>query len=182
MGVSHQKENNNIIWFDEMIYNKENKNFFNQLKLLFNNIKGYQSLDEGFENFYRNKENKNFQIVLVIISGKLFGRYIKKLKENINKIINIPYTYIFTSSNFKKLLLKEIPDKNHELCYDTMVRVNNGFYNPGGVYDDFDYLLEDFKMKIKVIKSSRNVKARDEDKINYEGVLTFEYLEKEEDL
>ena len=36
-------------------------------------------MDEGFENFYRNKEDKNFQIVFVIISGKLYGRYIKKI-------------------------------------------------------------------------------------------------------
>ena len=41
-----------------------------------------------------------------------------------------------------------------------MIRVNNGFYNPGGVYDDFDYLLEDIKMKNKVIKSSSNVKNK----------------------
>ena len=30
--------------------------------------------------------------------GKAFGSYVRKLKENINEIINIPYTFIFTSN------------------------------------------------------------------------------------
>ena len=184
MGNTGQNSNNNIkvIWFDEMINNEENKNHFQQFKSFFNNIKGYQSLDEGFENFYENKQEKNFQLVFVIVSGKLFGRYIKKIKYNINKIINIPYTYIFTSFKYKKVLLNQIQDKEHVLSYDTMIKVNDVFYNPGGVYDNFDYLFKDIKIKIGNIESSINVKPRINDKLNYEGVLTFEYLEGEEDL
>jgi len=82
---------------------------------------------------------------LVIVSGRLSGRYIRKIKENINKIINIPYTFIFTSSNFKSVLLGIIPDKEQKKSYDTMMTVNNGFYNPGGVFDDFNVLLNEMK-------------------------------------
>jgi hypothetical protein len=124
-----------IIWFDENVYSNENKKYLIQLKSLFHYTKEYQFLNEGFENFYG--KSQQFQIIIVIISGKLFGRYIKKIKENINKIINIPYTYIFTSNNFKNVLLQEIIDKEHILSYDTMIAVNDGFYNPGGVYDNF---------------------------------------------
>ena len=135
-----QKNNIKVIWFDEKIKNVENQNNFKQLKSFFNNIEQYEELDKGFENFYlQNNENKNeFKIILVIVSGRLFGRYIKKLQDNINKIINIPYTFIFTSYNFKKILLSQIPDKEHILSYDTMIMVNDGFYNPGGVYDNFE--------------------------------------------
>ena len=176
-----------VIWFDDLINDDYNQECFKQLKSIFNNTKGYQSLDKGFEYFYnayKKNENENeFEIIFVIISGKLFGRYIEKLKANINKIINIPYTFIFTSLNFKKILLNKLPDKEHILSYQTMISVNDGFYNPGGVFDDFDELL--YEMKLITKKLDENIKIeRRREKINnnYEGVLTFEYLEKEEDL
>ena len=169
-----------VIWFDELINDDYNQDCFKQLKTIFINLKGYQSLDEGFENFYKS----DFQIIFVIISGKLFGRYIEKLKVNINKIINIPYTYIFTSLYFKEILLNKSPDKEHILSYDTMISVNDGFYNPGGVFDDFDELLYEMKLIMGKIDSNINIQQRIREKNNYdyEGVLTFEYLEKEEDL
>ena len=184
MGISGDKNNiTKVIWFDEHIKNKENQKFFKQLKSTFVNTKGYQLLDEGFENFYISNNNKNnFKIKFVIVSGKLFSRYIKKIKENINKIINIPYTFIFTSINFKKVLLQLIPDKEHILSYNTMISVNNGFYNPGGVFDDFDELLNEIKMIKEKIISNFMIEPRIKDKINYEGLLTFEYLDSEEDL
>ena len=76
------------------------------MKTLLKNVKGYNDLlDEGFVIFYKN----NFEIIYVI-SERLFGKYIKKINRNINRIINLPYTYIFTSSSFKKVLLKELLD------------------------------------------------------------------------
>ena len=77
--------------------------------------KGCQTLDEGFNDFYHNENGNEFKIVFVVVSGRLFGRYIRKLKENINKIINIPYAYVFTSSNFRKELLQQENDKEHIL-------------------------------------------------------------------
>ncbi len=167
----------NILWFDENINNNANQLYFNQMKKLFKNVKGYNDiLDEGFEIFYKN----NFEIIYVIVSGRLFTKYIKKINSNLNRIINLPYTYIFTSSNFKKILLKELPDTKHILSYDTMIEIKDDFYNPGGVYDDFDELLNE--LKNKEINSNLEVKPRIEDKINYEGILTFEYLNNKEDL
>ena len=76
------KNANNIkaIWFDEHINNKENQEFFKLLSSNINESKGYESLNEGFELLYKNI-NKDFEIILVIVSGRLFGRYIKKLKR-----------------------------------------------------------------------------------------------------
>ena len=179
------KDKNNdikVIWFDEQINNEENKDYFKQLKSKFNKSERYELLDEGFNNLYKNNNDNDFKIIFVIVSGRLFGKYIKKIKDNINKIINIPYTFIFTSSNYKKLLLKLIPDRDHILSYDTMMTLNNGFYNPGGIYDDFDKLFNEIKIINEKILSNINIKQRIKDKINYEGILTFEYLESEEDL
>ena len=167
-----------IIWFDENIKNEENTSYFKKLQDNFNYFNGYQSLDKGFKKFY----NLKFSTIFVIVSGRLFGRYIRKIKENIHKIINLPYTYIFTSPNFKKALLRQIHDKEHIISYDTMINANDGFYNPGGIYDDFDELLDDIKMTIKKIDSNNKIYSKINEKINYEGLLTFEYLESEEDL
>lgn len=96
--------NNNIklVWFDENINIGQNEKYLKQLKCLTNQTKEYKLLDEGFENFYGKDKEYTFRIVIVIVSGRLFGRYIKKIKDNINKIVNIPYTYIFTSYYLKK--------------------------------------------------------------------------------
>ena len=86
------------IWIDEKINNDENKLYYHRLKTSFCNFKGYNDLvDEVFKLFYDENE---FKIIYVIISGRFFGKYIQTIKDNINKIINIPYTYIFTSNYF----------------------------------------------------------------------------------
>ena len=172
---------NRLIWFDENIYNENNKMLFNKLKNNFPNLKGFQSLDEGFEYFYQNSR-RNYDIILVVVSGQLFGRYVKKINENLNKIINIPYTFIFTSINFKNILLNSLCDTYHILSYDTKVNVNSGFYNPGGVYDCFENLLRKIRALCKKMSLTNKINHRLEDKLNYEGLLTFEYLQSEEDL
>ena len=172
---------NRLIWFDENIYNENNKILFNKLKNNFPNLKGFQSLDEGFVNFYQNS-NRDYNIILVVVSGKLFGRYVKKINENLNRIINIPYTFIFTSTNFKNILLNSLYDTYHILSFDTKVNVNNGFYNPGGVYDCFENLLRKIRALCKKMSLTNKINHRLEDKLNYEGLLTFEYLQSKEDL
>ena len=171
-----------VIWFDESISKEENQDYLKELRSNFSIFDGYNSLEQGFDNFYQRKRDNEFTIIITIVSGRLFGRFMKKLKANINKIINIPYIYIFTSVCFKKLLLNEISDKNNIMSYDTINSVNHDFYNPGGVYDDFDKLLIAIKSIIKQIDSNVLIKPRINEKINYEGALTFEYLESEEDL
>jgi len=183
MGSSgDQKHKIKVIWFDEQINQKENQNYFKQLKSTFKRSESYRLLDEGFDNFYKNNNENDFKIIIVIVSGRLFGRYIKEINDNINEIINIPYTYIFTSPNYKNVLLKLMPDKEHNLSYNTKIEINSRFYNPGGVYDDFDNLLNKMKILSEKIVSSIRIKQRDKDKINYEGIFTFEYLSNEEDI
>ena len=119
----------------------------------------------------------------MIVSGKFFSNYIQKIKVNINRIINIPYTYIFTSTYFKNMLLKKIQDEQHIISYDTMVEIGDRFFNPGGVYDNFYQLFDDLNNKILNSNNSIfNLRIRKENKINYEGIFTFEYLKNEEDL
>ena len=116
------------------------------MKTTFSNFKGYNDLlDEAFNLFY---DSSKFEIIYVIISGSFFSNYIQKIKVNINRIINIPYTYIFTSTYFKNVLLKKIPDEQHIISYDTMIEIGDRFFNPGGVYNNFYQLFDDLNNKI----------------------------------
>ena len=168
--------NIDIIWFDENITNSENKKYINDLKLIVNSCLSYNDLEEGFKNYYSNI----FTPIFTIVSGKLWGRYLQLLKKNINKIINIPYTVIFTSKRFRNILIQKTPEEEHILSYDTLNEINDSFYNPGGVISSFNEL----KSKIESFKLGKKdkVQKRKIDKKNFEGVLTFEYLESEDDL
>ena len=71
---------------------KKTYRLFKALNSLYKNT-GYNSLDAGFKDFYSKGNRDDFKINnIVIVIGKLFVRYVRKLKENINKIINISYT------------------------------------------------------------------------------------------
>ena len=165
-----------IIWFDEGINTDENQNYIKEFKPLVNTLEAYDNLDKGFDKFYEDK----FITIFTIVSGKLWGRFLRMFKENINKIINIPWVVIFTSEKFKNILLQKEPDEKHILSYDTINGVNDSFYNPEGIVASFKELKE------KILSFSRGfnckIKKRTVDKKNFEGVLTFEYLQNEEDL
>ena len=93
-----------LIWFDENSKSKNNQKILEQFKPLFNRFKEYTSIDEGFKELYKNE----YKFIYLLISGRLFGKFIKKLKENLNEIIVFPYIIIFTSSKYQKDLLNII--------------------------------------------------------------------------
>jgi hypothetical protein len=66
------------------------------------------------------------------------------------------------------------------MSYDTLVDIGDPFYNPGGVVS----CIEDLIAKIESLEISYKFKAKTRliNKYQYEGLLTFEYLENEEDL
>ena len=176
--ITYAKKNSNIdvIWFDENINNSENKSYIEKIKPHLNSFSAYDNLEEGFSNFY----SKTFNLIFTIVSGKLWGRFLQLFMENINKIINIPYVIIFTSQRFKDILLQNKIDDEHILSYDTLNKINDPFYNPGGVITSYEEIIE--KIKLFKIGSEYKIKLRKGEKHNYEGLLTFEYLQNEEDL
>jgi len=71
-------------------------------------------------------------------------------------------------------------DEKHSLSYDTLNKINDPFYNPGGVISSFEGLVE--RIKLFKVGEEYKIKIREIEKRNYEGILTFEYLQNEEDL
>ena len=171
-----ENKNAKVIWFDENINSLENQKIFNKIKFKVDSCLAYDNLEKGFKNYYSNI----FAPIFTIVSGKLWGRYLQMFMKNINKIINIPYVAIFTSERFQNILLQIKPDEEHILSYDTINQINDPFYNPGGVISSYSTLMnkiESFKLGQKY-----GIKKRKIEKLNFEGVLTFEYLQNEDDL
>jgi len=97
--ISMKTSNNNIkvVWFDENINDIQNQIIIRQIEPLINSCSAYDNLEEGFSHYY----SDSFSLILTIVSGKLWGRYLQFFMKNINKIINIPYVIIFTSESLK---------------------------------------------------------------------------------
>ena len=81
--MSNTEEDNNlhldIVWIDEKIKNLENQNYFEEMKLIFQNIKinTFNNLDEGFNYLLK----LNFKTIFIIISGSLYTKYYYKLRK-----------------------------------------------------------------------------------------------------
>ena len=73
------KFNLDIMWIDQNIFNSENQSYLENMKINYPNIKikPFDNLDEGFKAILE----LEFISIFVIVSGRLFGRYIKKLKR-----------------------------------------------------------------------------------------------------
>ena len=174
--VAKRNNNINLVWFDENINYSENQSYIKKIKPFLHSCLTYNNLEEGFTNFY----STNFTLIFTIVSGKLWERYLQLLMKNINKTIIILYTTIFTSNNFKEILLQNKPDEKHLLSYDSLNKINDPFYNPGGVISSYKELIN--KIDLFKIGPEYKINKRGLEKRDYEGIFTFEYLENVEDL
>ena len=167
---------NLFVWIDENYKNKENSSYLNLLKKNNNlSIICFDNIDEAF-NFLLLKEKLNnedeinklkFNAIYILISGRLYPDYYKKLKENIINIIFIPICCIFTSLK----LLKEI-----EANKITYKEINSPFYNKEGIKTNFIECIKSFE-KFNIFYKSKSINLTHK-KINksYDGCLTFEQI------
>ena len=120
---------NQLIWIDEKIENKENIKFSENLKSKFEelNLIKCDSLEKGFDEIFK----INFELVYIIVSGRLFEKYIIKLKNNYNILKTIPLTMVYTSDNFKKELMGKVETNYAPFIIKTII--NDSFINPGGI-------------------------------------------------
>ena len=148
----------NVIWFDENFDNEENTEYINELKDYKNlKIRCFKEIEEGMKYI----KSIEFQETNIIISGKLYGKFIIKFKEELKDIYIIPKIIIFTK-NKDEFLKKNDEYKNY---------INNSFYNLGGIKVIFKD-IKDFILK------PLNKPQREEEI----GNLTFEYIDCKEKL
>ena len=149
----------NVIWFDENYDNEENTGYINELKGYHNlKIKCFKDIEEGMKYI----KTIEFVETNIIISGRLYGKFIDKFKEELKDIYIIPKIIIFTKN--KDTFLK---NNNEYKNY-----IDNSFYNLGGIKTIFKD-IKDFILK----PLNKKIMNRDD-----EGHLTFEYIDCEEKL
>ena len=149
----------NIIWIDPNADNEENRGYLKDLQSYnYFKIKCFKNIDEAI-NIIKKIE---FEETYIILSGRLYIKFIEKFKENLKDVYIIPKIIIFTENK----------DKFIEYNKEYSNILNHPFYNLGGIKTSFDEI-------IKFILNPINKKILNRDD---EGQLTFEYIDSKEKL
>ena len=163
----------NIFWLDQKVDNEFNQICLKNIKYEFSDlVLSIKEFKEESEFFDIIKEIK-FEIYIVIVSGLKFPKYIELLKKT--NLYSIPLTIIFTSN--KDELKKKIDEKYKSYLEDK-------FYNPLGIVDEFDDLKKSLKCIFNELKENLNkIKLSNLEGIkNYQNCFTFEYIDDENKL
>ena len=154
-----------IYWIDKDINNKENLQHQKYFKSQLGNfmLKTYKNIQEFFSEIIQIK----FKIIFVVVSGDLYSDYYFELKKIRKELTSVLLTIIFTSKQFKKILLKEEENK-YEIKPEILNSIKDSYYNYGGVTADKDDV-------VNFIKAFLGLKYKPD--LDYSNALTFEMIE-----
>ena len=169
----------NVIWFDEHIDYNDNKSYLSELNSLGYNVRYFKNIDEGFKYIQTIK----FETTKIILSGKLYIRFIKKFIDNLNEIYVIPKIIIFTKNKSGFLKFTKL---NENI-------VNHPFFNFGGIRTSITEIISFLKDEIaqdRVKKDNLNFEENLKDKefLEYRLTskdnvsLTFDYIDSNQKL
>ena len=145
--VSIEYNPENVIWIDENVDNEENTGYLKELNALGYNVQCFKNVDEGFDLV----KSIRFESTKIIISGRLYIKFVKKFIDNINEIYVIPKIIIFT-------LNKERFIKSNKANEDL---INHPFFNCGGIKviitDVISFLKDEIvQFRVQKIKKDEN--------------------------
>ena len=126
-------------------------------------LKTYKNIQEFFSEIIQIK----FKIIFVVVSGDLYSDYYFELKKIRKELTSVLLAIIFTSKQFKKILLKEEENK-YEIKPEILNSIKDSYYNYGGVTADKDDV-------VNFIKAFLGLKYKPE--LDYSNALTFEMIE-----
>ena len=147
----------NLIWIDSNLDTNENKRILETLSSKLNVIK-CNNIKQAFNHILKIQ----YQTVFVVISGKFYNDYIKELNINIDKIICIPISIIFTTQNMENFFLGK-EKLNFPLSEETKKSINHPFYNPGGIAvieKPLFYFIEKYTLNFPIL--NKNLKKKKE--------------------
>lgn len=160
-----------LIWIGKIKDKDENDAYLNLIKREFkeiiNRIKFIQFNDNEVEkgvNYII--ESLKFKVIIVIINGSLFDSYINLLSQKIDELCCFPLSIIFTRN-------KSEFENN---CIN-IKKLNDSLYNPGGVFDYFNPIIDFMKKYVEKEVPRRPRNSRDNPK-DYAECYSFEYIEK----
>ena len=151
-----------LIWIDKIIDNNENQGYIKIMKDKYNiECKQFKDVESAFQYMMNSLK---FKVIALMVSGSFFPTYIEAFDKYKNKLTTIPLTIIFTSSISKVKAQYKYKD-----------RLEDPFYNPGGVHVSFGPVEEYIKklMKTEIPKIPCNPK---DNPTNYEKCYSFEYV------
>ena len=177
--VSIEYNPENVIWIDEKVDNEENTGYLKGLNTLGYNVQCFKNADEGFELIKTIK----FESTKIIISGRLYFKFIKKFIDNLNTLYVIPKIIIFT-------LNKERFIKSNKANEDL---INHPFFNYGGIRVIISDVIS--FLKDEIVQNRVQRVRKDDNKINDNSILldnrlkmkdnaklTFEYIDSNQKL
>ena len=137
----------NVIWIDGNIVEKEYVKYLKNIES--NNslkVQAFKNTDDAL-NYMKNLK---FQETKVILSGRLYSKFIKDFKENLKEIFIVPKIIIFTSN------------KDNFIKYnEEYLNSENAFYTFGGIATTFREITLFLK---NAPPSEKNMKIYDENK------------------
>ena len=177
--ISIEYNPENVIWIDEIVDNEENTGYLKDLNSLGYNVQCFKNVDEGFDYI----KDIKFESTKIIISGRLYIKFIKKFIDNMNYLYVIPKIIIFTRD--KERFLKR--NKANEDIID------HPFFNYGGIrviIDDVISFLKDeiVQYRVKKEREDENKNINNNEfldnrlKNKDDAKLTFEYIDSNQKL
>ena len=169
----------NVIWIDENVDNFENTGYLKELNSLGYNVQCFKNVDEGFDLV----KSIKFESTKIIISGRLYFKFIQKFIDNLNEIYVIPKIIIFTRNREKFI-------QNNKINEDI---INHPFFNFGGIRviisDVIKFLKDEIVQNgVKRIKSDKNRYLNNNEILDNRlekkdaAKLTFEYIDNNQKL
>ena len=169
----------NVIWIDENVDNDENTGYLKELKALGYNVQCFKNVDEGFDLV----KSIKFESTKIIISGRLYIKFIKKFIDNLNILYVIPKIIIFT--RYKERFIKS-NKANEDL-------INHPFFNCGGIKviirDVISFLKDEIvQFRVQKVKKDENKNINNIEflenrlKMKDNAKLTFEYIDNNQKL
>ena len=122
----------NVVWIDGNIVEKEYVKYLKNIES--NNslkVQAFKNTDDAL-NYMKNLK---FQETKVILSGRLYSKFIKDFKENLTEIFIVPKIIVFTRNKEKFI------EYNKEY-----LKSENIFYSFGGIATSFKEIKEFYAM------------------------------------
>ena len=147
-----------IIWLDPEVENNENTEYFNQLNQLNKfHITRIKTVEQSINKIIEIA----FSEAIIIVSGKLYIKFIDEFQKNINDVCLIPKIIIFTANYNEFLNSIDIFHRNY---------LNNKFYNSGGIVTNFQKVIEFVKNPNSSQKKNIFINRDD-------GQISFDYID-----
>jgi len=177
--ISIEYNPENVLWIDENVDNDENTGYLKELNSLGYRVECFKNAEDGVDHL----KYIEFESTKVIISGRLYIKFIKLFIDSLDEIFVIPKIIIFTRNKSKFI---ENNKENEDI-------INHPYFCFGGIrviISDIIKFLKDEITQNRVKKEGKKEKEKENNaeflenrlKMKDNAKLTFEYIDNNQKL